>query len=153
MPPSSMARTLSAIEARSRSGHALDRLRNDRNGDEFKTVEQAQAGWATESAGAIGEKYKRNRRRHGETSPCRESAAITGAHKPDRKPNLARRRTRQKLAERHEIGIRLLVEPSPAYDKFLAEVPDVSNWPAKAAHAEFAECEQHFPRRARPIIF
>ena len=40
----------------------------------------------------------------------------------------------------------MLVKPTSLDDELLTEISDVSDRPAKAADAEFAEGEQHFER-------
>jgi hypothetical protein len=64
-------------------------LRDDGDRDELKAMKQAGSDWSTESAGAVGKKNERNRRRQREAGPGRQCAAIAGPHKPDRKSDLA----------------------------------------------------------------
>ena len=76
--------------------------------------------------------------------PGREPAAIAGAHQADGKSDLAAGGSRQELAQTHEIGIGLLVDPMAAYDELVAEIPDMSDRSAKAGDAELEEDEQNF---------
>jgi hypothetical protein len=78
----------------------------------------------------------------------RETAQVTGPHEADGKSNLAAGRTGQELAERHEIGIGLFVEPAAANDKLRAEIADMSDRAAKAGKAEPEEDQENFERRA-----
>ncbi len=80
--------------------------------------------------------------------PRRQRAEKARAHQPNGKPNLAARRPRQKLAERHEIRVSALVQPAPAHDKCLTKVTEVRNRPAKRGQTEPQEDEEHLPRRA-----
>src|SRR5262245_32427888 len=52
-----------------------------------------------------------------ESNPCCEAAKITGAHETKREPDLAACWPRQKLAQRHQIGASLLIEPAPFNDE------------------------------------
>jgi len=114
-------------------------------------MKQSASGRSADSAGPVGEEDEHNRRRQREARPRSESTAITGPQETDGKSNLAGGRAGQKLAERHEIDISLFVESAPAYDKFFAEIPDVSDWPAKAAYTQLEENQQDFKRRAFPL--
>ena len=124
------------MEARSpvraqRARHPPDRLRDDGDSDELEAMEQARSRGTAQRAGAVGEENEHNRRRQREAGPRRERAAITGPHQPDRKSNLAGRRTRQKLTQRHEIDKSLFVEPAPAHDELFTEIADVRDRPAE----------------------
>jgi hypothetical protein len=57
------------------------------------------------------------------------------------------------LAQRDEIGVGVLVDPTTPDHKFLSEIANVGDWATKAAYAEFGESEQHLPRRAGSIVF
>ena len=78
--------------------------------------------------------------------PCSEATEIAAPHQPNGKADLTAGRSRQELAQRHEIGIGMLVKPASLDDELLTEVSNVSDRPAKAADAEFAEGKQHFER-------
>ena len=84
-------------------------------------------------AGAIGEQDEQDRRRQSKAGPSRGGAEIACAHETDGKADLARCRTGQKLAKRHQIGIGAFVEPAPPHDKFVAEIADMGDRPAEAA--------------------
>ena len=64
-------------------------------------------------------------------SPRGKRAAITRAREADRNADLARRRARQELAQRNEVGIGSIVEPMPAGDELVAEIPDMRDRSAK----------------------
>ncbi len=104
-----------------------------------------------ESVGAVGEEDEYDCRRQSEAGPRRKSAAIAGPRQPNRKSDLAGSRTGQKLAECYQIDVSLFIEPAPTHDEFFAEIPDVSDWPAEAAHSELEENEQYFERRAHAL--
>ena len=104
-----------------------------------------------ERARAVGEEHKRNRRRKRESDPRRETAEIPGAHQTKREPDLAACRPRQKLAQRHKIGVSVLVEPTTTNDELLPEIADVSDRTAEAAHAELRKRKQDLNRRARSV--
>jgi hypothetical protein len=88
-----------------------------------------------------------------EGNPSSKAAEIAAPHQPNGKSNLAVGRTRQKLAQRDEIGEGGLVDSATPDHEFLSEIADVSDRTAKAADAEFRESEQHLPRRAGSIDF
>ena len=146
-----------AIEARllvrtQRARHAPDRLRHDGDGDELEPVQQTGADRADQRAGAIGEQNDRDRRWQRKACPRRQRAAIAGAHEPDGKADLARSRTRQKLAQRHEIDIGLLVEPFAADDEFLAKIADMRDRATEARQPQPQEDEQDFGRIAAAVL-
>jgi len=55
------------------------------------------------------------------------------------------------LAQRHKIGVSVLVEPTPPNHELLPEIADVSDRTAEAAHAELRKREQDLDRRSRPV--
>src|SRR5438093_5568076 len=112
------------------TSHAPHRLLDDRDGHQLETVKKTGSNLPLERARAVGEEHKRNRRRKRESHPCRETAEIPGAHQTKREPDLAACRPRQKLAQRHKIGVSVLVEPTPPDHELL---PDVSDRTAEAA--------------------
>jgi len=105
-----------------------------------------------EGAHAIGEEHKRNRRRKRESDPRREAAEISGMHEAEREPDLAACRSGQELAQRHKIGVSVLVEPTTGNDEFLPEIADVSDRTAEAAHPELCKREQNLNGRARSMM-
>src|SRR6201999_4661690 len=83
----------------------------------------------------------------GNPVPARHPAEISGTHQSDRKSDLAARRPRQKLAERDEIGIGLLVEPAAAGDELVAKISDMGAWPSEASQAKPEKDQQHLGGR------
>src|SRR6185503_126198 len=65
----------------------------------------------------------------------------------ERQPDLAARRPRQELAERHDIGKAGLVEPAPASDELGAEIAQMRHRPAKGGEAEPEKSAEDFERR------
>ena len=110
-------------------------------------MQQPDADWTTERTRAIGEEHEGDGGRQRKAGPCRETATIAGPHEADGKPDLAAGGAGQELAQPHQIGIGLFVEPAPAHDELFAEISDVSNRPAEAGDAQLEECKQHFERR------
>jgi hypothetical protein len=66
---------------------------------------------------------------------------------------LAAGRAGQELAQPHQIGISLFVEPAPARDELVAEIPDVSNRPAEAGDAQSEEDKENFQSRTCLPVF
>src|SRR5690606_35800422 len=77
-------------------------------------------------------------------------ARIAGAQQTEGKAGLAARRTRQELAERHEIGVARLVDPSAARHELVAEVAEMRDRTSEGRHAEFEESEKDLDRGAVP---
>ena len=98
---------------------------------------------------AIGEQRHGGRRRQGEPRPGSEAAKVSGAHEPDREAGLAAGRTRQKLAERNQIGIGALVEPAAPDDELTAEIAEMRDRPAETGQAELEKDTQDLERGAR----
>ena len=116
-------------------------------------MKQPDTDWTTECPRAIGEEHEDGGGRQRKAGPRREAATVAGPHEADGKPDLAAGGARQKLAQRHEIGIGLFVEPSPAYDELFAEVPDVSDRPAEAGDAQLEKSAQYFERCTDAGVF
>src|SRR5581483_7606163 len=91
----------------------------------------------------VGEQNERQRRRQGEAAPGGQSPEIAGAQQPDRESDLAARRTRQELAERHQVRIVRIVEPAPALDELGTEISEMRDRTAEAGEAEPQERQQH----------
>ena len=116
-------------------------------------MKQSDADWPTERTRAIREEHEGDGGRQRKAGPCRETAAIAGPHEADGKSDLTAGRAGQELAQRHEIGISLLVEPAPAHDELLAEIPDMSDRPAEAGDAQLEEDKENFERRTCLPVF
>ena len=127
------------------SRHAPYGLRDHRNGDDLETVQQATGDRILERHDSVAESDESNRRRHRESGPGGERARQTGLGEPDPDTDLARRRPRQELAQRHEIGIGPLVDPSAANHERFPEVSQVRDGSAKGGQAELEEGEENAP--------
>jgi hypothetical protein len=66
-------------------------------------------------------------RRQSEPDPGDEAAEHAGLTGPDGDAELAARRPGEELAQRHEIGEGVLVEPPPPSHVLVAEVPEVGD--------------------------
>ena len=108
-------------------------------------MQQAGSDRSLQGVGAMGKEDKQDGGRKREGCPSSEPTDIPAPHQPYRKSNLAAGRTRQKLAKRDQIGENGFVDPATPDYKFVSEIAYVGNRPAKAAHAEFGESEQHLP--------
>ena len=116
-------------------------------------MQQPDPDRAAECARAVSEQHQSDGGRQRKAGPCRETAAIAGAHQADGKSDLAAGGAGQELAQPHEIGIGLLVDPAAAHDELVAEIPDVSDRSAKAGDAQPEEDEQNFERRTCLLAF
>ena len=129
-----------AIVARSRSGHSARAI--------------PQTAWATtataadlqavkppgpreiEFPNADGEGDQRDRRREREPEPGGEPAEQARAEDPEGDADLAARGPRQELAEGHQIGVCLLVDPLPPDDVFVPEVAEMRDRSAERREAQ-----------------
>jgi len=98
---------------------------------------------------AVGERDHCDSRRTGKAEPGGETSRQPRAQHADRHAGLARRRSRQELAQRDDVGVGRLVEPFPPLDELGAEVAEMRDRAAKARAAEAEEGEQN--RDKRPI--
>ena len=135
-----------------RAGHAPDGLGDDRHGHELEAVQEAGPQRSLKRARAMREEDEGDRGGQRESCPRREAAEIARPHEPEGKTDLATRGAGQELAETDEIGVGMLVEPAPPHDELFAEIPDMGDGPAKAAHAELAEGEEHFEGTGPPLL-
>ena len=84
----------------------------------------------------VAEEHQRERGRQGETEPGCASAGQARAREPDTDADLARRRTRQKLAEGDEIEVGAFVQPCEAAHERIAEVTEMGDRPAERGESE-----------------
>ena len=103
--------------------------------DELEPVHPPGAG---DVGGRHGERERRHRDRgrEREAEPRGEPAEPPRSPRPDGDPELARRRARQEVRDRDQLGELLLVEPAPADDVGVPEVADVRDWAAERRQAE-----------------
>ena len=146
--------TMTAIDARSRSGQSVRAI--------------PQTAWATIATAtslrpcsrpapigpcralrAVSKEDEQYGGRKREGGPSRKAAEVAAPHQPDRKSDLAAGRTRQKLAQRDEIGEGGLVDPATPDHELLSEIADVGDRTAEAAYAELGESEQYFQAASR----
>jgi hypothetical protein len=126
------------------SRHAPHRLRDDRDRDELEAVQESNSGRSFEQARPASEQHQRDGRRQRESQPRGDTSRQSGAKQADRESDLAARGAGQELAQAHEVCIRVLVEPAPLHDEFIAEVTEMSDGTAEAGQAELQEYEQDF---------
>src|ERR1700730_19253 len=81
--------------------------------------------------------------------PCCQTAEIAGPQQADRKHDRAAGRPGQELAEGYRLGIGRLTEPAAAHHKFVAEIADMGDRPAKAGDAQARENAQDLDCRSR----
>lgn len=87
-----------------------------------------------------------------EADPGREATEEPVADDPDASTPLTARGTRQELAERHQVGVALLVDQLAADDVLVAEVPEVGDRPAERGQAEPRGDAQHLQRRSARVL-
>ena len=81
-------------------------------------------------------------------SHASEATELARPQRPHGDPELAGRRPRQQVRERHQLGEARVVEPASADDVLLPEVPDVGNRPAERGQAEPERDTERLPGRA-----
>src|SRR5690606_5070840 len=105
--------------------------------------DQALPDNALESDGAEGEEHEQQRRGQGERCPCRHCASEAGTDQAEREPDLARRRTRQELAQCDQFGVLRLAHPFAADDEFFTEVAEVRDRATERGDSKLQECAEH----------
>jgi hypothetical protein len=88
------------------------------------------------SSHAIADESECERGGQREAEPRRERARQLRLGEADPDADLARRRTGQKLAERHQVGIAGLVDPAPAHHEGVAEIAEMRDRPAERGEPE-----------------
>jgi hypothetical protein len=116
-------------------------------------MKQPDGGRAAEFRRAVGEEHQSYGGRQRKAGPRRQTAAIAGAHQADGKSDLTAGGARQELAQPHEIGISLLVDPAAAHDELVAKIPDVSDRSTEGGDTEPEENEQNFEGRTSLPVF
>ena len=134
---------------RQRPRHAEDGQRHHRHRGDLQPVQPAAPQHIAGCGKPVGEQYQRQRRWQGEGDPGGERAEIARAQQADRNSDLAGGRTRQKLAQRDQVGIALLVEPFAALDELVAEIAEMGDGAAERGQAELQEGREHFAGAAR----
>src|ERR1019366_3265213 len=116
-------------------------------------MQHPEADWTTKRICSVREEHESDGRRQRKAGPCRETATIAGPHEADGKSDLTTGRTGKELAQTHQIGISLLVEPAPAHDELVAEISDMSDRPAETSDAQLEEDKENFERRTCLPVF
>lgn len=136
---------------RERAGHPPHGLGDDRHRHDLQTRDHAGGDGAAEHGGSPGERDEKDGGGKGESEECGERAEHSGPLEPHREAHLARGRTGEELAERHEIGVRPVVHPLPAHDEVVTEVPEVRDGPTERGEAETKEGEEHLADGTGPL--
>lgn len=93
------------------------------------------------------EQHERHRRGQREAEPGEERASGPGTQEADRDTDLAARRTRQRLTEGDDLGVRRFVEPLPANDVLTSEVAEVRDGSTERGEPEPERDEEDLERR------
>ena len=129
-----------------RTHHAPHRERDDDGRDELEDAHHRNER-AAEAIERVGKDDHQDRRRQREAEPREERAERPRAQEPDRDADLAARRTRQRLTERHDVGVRRFVEPAPAHDVLAPEVAEVGDGSAERCEPQPQRDAENFQRR------
>ena len=131
---------------RERARHAPHRERDDDGRDELEDAYHGNERSA-EMIERVGEDDHEDRRRQREAEPREERAQRARAQQPDRDADLAARWTGQRLAERHDLGVRRFVEPAPAHHVLAAEVAEVCDGSTEGCEPEPQRDAEDLERR------
>ena len=115
---------------RERTRHPPHRERDDADGDELEHAHHGNER-VVEAAEGVGEDDHQDGRGQGEAEPREERAQRARAQESDRDADLAARRAGQRLAERHDVGVRRFVEPLPPHDVLASEVAEMRDGSAE----------------------
>jgi hypothetical protein len=75
--------------------------------------------------------------------PCGEGPGEAGAQSTDADADLTARRSRQKLAERNDVGVGRLVEPASPLDKLGPEIAEMRDRTAERSQTQAKKNAQH----------
>ncbi len=81
--------------------------------------------------------------------PSRQRTTPATTHQPQRHTHLAAGRARQELAQRHQVCVAVLREPTAAHHKFITEIAQVGHRPAKRGQPQAQEHPEHLPGSGR----
>ena len=148
---STSAAAATASVARSRSGASVrimpsTALATTATATTFSPCSQPLLDRAAERIDAVAEGDQRQRRWQSKSEPGRQRAEHAAANETDADADLAAGRSRQKLTERHQIGVALLVEPMAAHDIFIVEVAEMRDRSAERGEPEAQRDGEHFDR-------
>jgi len=113
------------------ASHTPDRLRDNRDGNDFKAVKDARVNHILIGDDTITECNQGKCRRHRETEPGGERAQQPASGQSNANADLTRRWPGQKLAKRHQICIGAFLDPFSTPDKLVAEITKMRDWPTK----------------------
>ena len=84
-----------------------------------------------------------------ETHPGRQRTAPATTHQAQRHTHLAAGGARQELAQRHQVCVAVLREPTAAHHKLITEIAQVGHRPAKRGQPQAQEHPEHLPGSGR----
>ncbi|KAH0409273.1 hypothetical protein KCU90_g21049, partial [Aureobasidium melanogenum] len=111
--------------------HIPHRLCDHRDCHQFQAVDQALPRSIAEVRSERSKADKQENGWQGEATPRGQTAEPSRSHKPDRKSHLTAGRAREKLAQRYEVGVGLIIEPTPVFDELTTEIAEMSDRAAK----------------------
>ena len=130
-------------------GHAPDGLGHHGDRDQLEAMQHALGQRPVKAGRRKGKGHQQHGRWQCEGRPGCQRAQRTGAPQAQRKADLARGRTGQELAERHEVCIGRLIEPLAAQHQFVAEIAQMGDGPAKGGEAQLEEGNKDLAGRPR----
>ena len=114
------------------SRHAPDGLCDDRDGDELEPVQETFGNRSGECGCAHRKGEQDQGGWHREREPGREAAKKpVAAQDTQGKADLAGGRSREELAQCHQVGVARLIDPSPTHHQLVAEVTEMRDGAAK----------------------
>ncbi len=131
-------------------GHGQHRVRHDGHRHELQSLDPARGG-QIHGRGHHGEEHERDSGWQSEADPGCKPARNARPPRPDGDAQLAAGRTRQELAEGHQVREALLVEPATALDVLPSEVPDVRDRPAERGQPQPQRRREDLRHRAGRI--
>ena len=137
--------------ARSRSGHKFfshspHGLRDNRHRDDLEPVQPGRIGEVSECRHAISEEDHRYGGWPGNAEPCGEGSEQAGSQNTDADADLTARRSREKLAERNDVGVGQLVQPASPLDKLGPEIAEMRDRAAERSQSQAKKDAQHLGR-------
>ena len=127
-----------------RSRHAPHGLGDDGHGDELEPVQHPRAHGSAQCAGAVGKQQQRQCRRQRESQPGGQSTQVARPQQPHGEAHLAAGWPWRELAQRHQVGVALLVDPLPAAHVLLVEIPEMSDRPTERGQSELRRHPEDF---------
>jgi hypothetical protein len=109
------------------------------DGCDFQYMQPTAPEHIAQRSDAIAEQHQRDHGRQREAGPGGECARIAGTQKAEHDTDLAARRSRQELRQRHQVDMGFLVGPFSVHDKFPVEIAEMGDRAAEARRAEAQE--------------